>query len=238
MKVGAKYYLPEMDEIISVSETQAKAMGSDPDNLPDNFRILPNGINAEVGRNLENRPRSDDEFRLIFIGRFENRKGVFELLEIYRRLQKEKMNKEISLKLVGHGPQTNEVKNFVRENKLKGVSIHEDANDEEKNQLLLESDLMVAPALYGESFGIVLLEAMALGVKVVGYGNEGYLTIGREYGIENFPSPDDIDGLFSLIKKHIEYPDKMAHFVDCGYKIAADHDWKHIATKIEKIYAR
>lgn len=239
MKIGAKYYLPKMDEIISVSETQAKAMGANPQNLPDNFRILPNGIDAEAGRNLTRKPASDGGFQIIFIGRFENRKGVFELLEIYRRLQQEQLNKKISLKLVGHGPQLTEIKNFINEHALQEVTIHNNANDQEKNQLLLESDLMVAPALYGESFGIVLLEAMALGVKVAGYGNAGYLTIGRKYGVENFPPPGEIDALFELVKKHIDSSEEMDEkLINKGLKIAANYDWKLIAREIEKVYAR
>lgn len=237
MKIGAKYYLPKMDEIISVSETQTKAMGVNPENLPENFRILPNGIDAEAGRNIEKKPPPEGEFRIIFIGRLENRKGVFELLQIYRRLQCEQLSSKLSLKLVGHGPKLSEIKSFVNEHSLKGVSIHEGVSDEEKNQLLLESDLMVAPALYGESFGIVLLEAMAHGVKVAGYGNAGYLNIGRKYGVENFPRPGDLDALFKLVKKHIEQPEQTKELVNLGLKIAAEHDWKLISKEIENIYS-
>ncbi len=43
MKAGAKYYLPKVDEIISVSVTQARAMGINMESPPENFRILPNG---------------------------------------------------------------------------------------------------------------------------------------------------------------------------------------------------
>ncbi len=239
MKIGAKYYLPKMDEIISVSETQAKAMGADPANLPDNFRIIPNGIDAEAGRNMKEKATPDDEFRIIFIGRFENRKGVFDLLEIYRRLQNERLSKKITLKLVGNGPQLSEMKSFVNKYTLKRVSFHQDVSDHEKNHLLFESDLMIAPALYGESFGIVLLEAMALGVKVAGYGNEGYLTIGKKYGVENFPPPGEKEALFELVKQHIEMSsEKGSRLINKGLEIAAEHDWKLIAQQIEKIYSR
>ncbi|WP_421773379.1 glycosyltransferase family 4 protein [Gracilimonas sp.] len=239
MKVGAKYYLPKMDEIISVSETQTKAMGADPDNLPKNFRILPNGIDAEAGRNMEKESNPDDEFRMIFIGRFENRKGVFELLEIYRRLQSEMLTKKISLKLIGNGPQYSEMNGFINEHRLDGVTIHKDVNDQEKNRLLLNSDLMIAPALYGESFGIVLLEAMALGVRVIGYGNEGYLTIGKKYEIENFPPPGNRDALFALIKQHIKMPaEAVKKLTSKGLEIASKHDWKLITQKIEHTYSR
>ena len=238
MKVGAKYYLPRMDEIISVSETQTKAMGVDPNRLPHNFSILPNGIDAEAGRKLERKEPTDDEFRIIFIGRFESRKGVFDLLEVYARLSAEQLNKKISLKLVGQGAQYEDMKNFVKNHGLTGVAFHQDVGDVEKDQLLLNSDLMVAPALYGESFGIVLLEAMALGAKVAAYGNEGYMTIGSEYGAEHFPLPGDKEALFKLIKKHITNPELTEDIIKRGLEIAARHDWKLISAKIEKIYQR
>lgn len=239
MKAGAKYYLPKMDEIISVSETQTKAMGANPENLPENFRILPNGIDAEAGKNLNRQSIPDDEFRMIFIGRFENRKGVFELLEIYRRLQNQYSDPGISLKLIGNGPQLSEMKSYINEHKLKNVSFYHGINDQEKNQLLLNSDLMIAPALYGESFGIVLLEAMALGVRVIGYGNEGYLNLGRKYGAENFPTPGDRNALFELTKQHIHMTaEKKEELTNKGLQIAADHDWKVVAQKIEQIYSR
>lgn len=238
MKMGAKYYLPKMDEIISVSETQTKAMGADPENLPENFRVLPNGIDAGLVRKMEKTTAPENEFRIIFIGRFENRKGVFELLEIYRRLQNEQSPIRITLKLVGNGPQLPEMKHFVRKHGLEQVTFHNNVSDYEKNQLLSESDLMIAPALYGESFGIVLLEAMALGVRVVGYGNEGYLTIGKKYGEENFPPPGNTDELYTLVKHHIEMPDETRKsLIKKGLAIAAEHDWKLIAREIEKVYA-
>lgn len=239
MKAGAKYYLPKVDEIISVSETQARAMGIDMKSPPDNFRILPNGIDVNAGDDLKPSSKNKNEFRLIFVGRFEKRKGVFDVLEVYRRLQELGLNKRITLKMLGSGPLLSKAKAFVKTHGLEGVLFYEQTSDEEKNQLLLNSDLMVAPSLYGESFGIVLLEAMALGVKVAGYGNAGYLNVGRDYGIENFPPPGEIDALFELIKKHIESSDEIDDkLISKGLEIAAKHDWKLIAQEIEKIYSR
>lgn len=236
MKLGANYYLPKMDEIISVSKTQCRAMGVDPDKMPSNFRILPNGIDANAGRSLIKKSRSEKEFRIIFIGRFESRKGVFELLEIYRRLQNEELNKDISLDLVGNGPQLGEMEQFIKQHQLQRIQFHTNAGDDEKNELLFNADLMVAPALYGESFGIVLLEAMALGVKVAGYGNQGYLTVGREYGLEQFPQPGDKGALFDLVRSHIIHPERSDHLISVGLEISERHDWKLITTNIEQIY--
>lgn len=238
MRLGAKYYLSKVDEIISVSETQARAMGVDSNNPRENFRIIPNGIDAEAAMKLEHDEVPEDEFRLIFIGRFEHRKGIFDLLEVYKMLQDAEPEKNLSLRLVGHGPQTQEVRSIVDEKNLERVSFHEETSDEEKDRLLSESDLMVAPSLYGESFGIVLLEAMAHKVKVAGYGNAGYLNIGREYGVENFPPPGDKEALFNLIKKHIDTPEQTDQLIEKGLEIASQHDWRLITNRIEEVYQK
>ncbi|WP_020403832.1 glycosyltransferase family 4 protein [Gracilimonas tropica] len=237
MRLAAKYYLPKVDEIISVSKTQANAMGVNFQNPPGNFRILPNGIDADAGDGLSPTPPEKNEFRLIFIGRFESRKGVFDLLEVYRRLKEGDLGQDVTLKMLGNGPLLPKAKTFVEENRLEGISFFEQTSDDEKNQMLLDSDLLVAPSLYGESFGIVLLEGMALGVKVAGYGNDGYLNIGRKYGVDNFPPPGDTDALFELLKKHIQSPEEMEALIEKGLKIAGEHDWKLLTEKIEKIYA-
>ena len=238
MKLASGYYHPRVDEIISVSKTQAIAMNIDLENPPKKFRVLPNGIHSDLGKRIHIAPKKGNEFSIIFIGRFENRKGVFELLEVYRKLSAVHLNKKITLKMLGDGPELQKASEFVAEHSLTGVSFLNNTSDEEKSQLLADSDLLVAPSLYGESFGIVLLEAMALGVKVAGYGNAGYLNIGAEYGKENFPSPGDRKALYDLIKTHIIEPEKTDHLIDKGLEIAKKHDWQYITSEIESIYGR
>ncbi len=238
MKLGAKYYLKKVDEIISVSETQSAAMGIDQNNSPDNFRIIPNGIDSVAAKSTERIKSTLGEFRMIFIGRFEKRKGIFDLLKVYKRLQEAEPDKKLSLKLLGHGPQMTEVKNFVTTHALNDITFHLDTSDEEKDRHLADSDLMISPALYGESFGIVLLEAMAHEVKVAGYGNQGYMNIGRLYGEENFPPPGDKDALFDLIKEHVEHPERTDHLIKEGLKIAEQHDWQLITRQVEGVYNR
>ncbi|MEX2605197.1 MAG: glycosyltransferase family 4 protein [Gracilimonas sp.] len=242
MKLAARYYLPRLDEIISVSESQAQAMGVDSKAAPPNFRVLPNGIDTSI-KEKYCRPGKDDgdkTFNLIFIGRLEKRKGLEDLLEVYRRLKNEAEvnHKKISLSVLGDGPLSETAQKYVAEHKLEDITFYPDTSDEEKFELLADSDLLVAPSLYGESFGIVLLEAMALGIKVAGYGNSGYLNIGREYGVENFPEPGDKNALFNVIKNHIMNPDTTEHLIKKGFDIANKHDWKVITHEIENIYQR
>lgn len=236
MKLGVAYYFPKIDEIISVSKTQSAAMGINDDNKPDNFRIIPNGIDASIKRSVAS--KNDEVFKMIFIGRFEERKGLRDILEIYRELKLHHPEREIELKVLGNGPLMGDAKKYVEDHELQGISFYPDTTDEEKFDHLAESDLLVAPSLYGESFGIVLLEAMAMGVKVVGYGNAGYLNIGKVYGVDNFPVPGDKKALYGIIEKHMIDPDESDHLIKKGYEIAEIHDWKNITDQIEQVYLR
>jgi phosphatidylinositol alpha-mannosyltransferase len=65
--------------------------------------------------------------------------------------------------------------------------------DEEKMRLLQEADLFCSPALYGESFGIVLLEAMATGAVIVAGNNPGYASVLQDVGSLSLVNPKDTE---------------------------------------------
>lgn len=238
MRLASKYYLPKVDEIISVSVTQARAMGIDIQDAPTNFRVIPNGIEIKDFEPAPETQSERDEFKLIFVGRLEKRKGVPDLLHIYKSLQADPDIGQLSLDILGNGPESAQVDQAIHSKELEGITHIQNANDNQKTQLIREADLMIAPSLFGESFGIVLLEAMALGTKVVGYGNKGYLNIGKLYGVENFPKPGDRDALFEIIKKHITQSKTSSHLIRKGLEIAQSHDWRLLAKEIEKIYLK
>ncbi len=239
MKIGVKYYLPKIDVPISVSKTQAKAMGFDEHEPGNRIHLIPNGIDASLSQDFPAAKRTDDEFRIVFIGRFEERKGIFDLLEVFQKLVQNHPKTTLKLRLIGNGPQMEKVQEFVNEHQIRqNVQFFPSASDEQKNELIANSDLMVAPSLYGESFGIVLLEAMTLKVKVTGYGNAGYLNIGTEYGAENFPKPGDKSALFSIIEKHLTKPEKTDYLIEKGMQIARRHDWAKITEHIEQLYQK
>ncbi|MDX1638571.1 MAG: glycosyltransferase family 4 protein [Balneolaceae bacterium] len=237
MKLGSGYVIDKLDESISVSESQARAMGYEPGDYPPCFRVIPNGIDNTIIREVKDAgARHEPGFTLIFIGRFEERKGIFDLLQVFRKLKAEHPGRKLNLHVVGNGPLEPNIRRFIDKHNLTGVTLFRDVDDPKKLELLGAADLLAAPSLYGESFGIVLLEAMAMGVKVVGYGNEGYLNIGREYGVENFPEPGNRDKLYARIRRHILQPETTEHLIEKGFEIARRHDWKRITNRIERVY--
>ena len=108
-------------------------------------------------------------------------------------------------------------------------------DEKTKQQLLVTADLYLAPALYGESFGIVLLEAMASGTAMVGYGNDGYLNVIKGNG-RIFPTPCNLTEFTSKIEKLYLNPKIRSEMIAWGLKEAKKYDWADLATKIESLY--
>ncbi len=102
---------------------------------------------------------------VLFVGRHEPRKGLLDLLKAHRILRK--TGSATRLLVVGSGPQEREARRYVATRALQGVEFLGRVSDAEKAQLFRTADVYASPATGGESFGIVLLEAMAAGAPIV-----------------------------------------------------------------------
>ncbi|HEY2004439.1 MAG TPA: glycosyltransferase family 4 protein [Candidatus Saccharimonadia bacterium] len=140
---------------------------------PERIHIVPNGINVESFR--LKKPPARDPHTILFVGRLEKRKGVRYLLDAFALLQPELPHAR--LLIAGDGPERNRLEGMVRQRKLSGVKFLGSVSDKEKVELLSRCGLFTSPAPYGESFGIVLLEAMAAGAVVVAGANSGYESV-------------------------------------------------------------
>ena len=98
---------------------------------------------------------------VLFVGRHEPRKGLLDLLKAQRILRKTGYGTR--LLVVGSGPQEREARRYVATRGLQGVEFLGRVSDAEKAQLFRTANVFASPATGGESFGIVLLEAMAAG---------------------------------------------------------------------------
>ncbi len=125
-------------------------------------------------------PRASRRGRVIvsFLGRLVERKGVLELVEALA-LVPEEVRARMDVRLAGRGPLTAEVRRRANSLGLSGlVSMPGFISEEDKPSFLAEADVAVFPATGGESFGIVLVEAMAAGAgAVVGGDNPGYRSV-------------------------------------------------------------
>lgn len=152
--------------------------------------IIPNSIDLSVYTNPGKRDDDKDIKTIFYVGRLENRKGVKYLIKAFSLLHSNKPN--IRLIIAGDGPDREKLQEQVSELELDdAITFAGFISEEQKIAYLHHADLFCAPALYGESCGIVLLEAMATGLVTVAGNNSGYATVMKGFGALSLVNPKD-----------------------------------------------
>ncbi len=136
--------------------------------------IIPNGVDIKRfnPKNHKIKKFQDEKINILFVGRIEKRKGLIYLLKAYKILEKKFHN--IRLIIVGEGELKEDAKSWVKDNNLKEVYFEGEKVGKELASYFATSDIFCAPSIFGESFGIIILEAMASGLPVVAFANRGY----------------------------------------------------------------
>ena len=137
-----------------------------------NYRVVPNGI--DPGQAIDAPKPVNDRLELLFVGRAEERKGLPVMLRAFEALRAT----GVDARLTVAGATAEEVEPLLLD--ISDVTIAGRVSEDEKWRLLHQADLVCAPSLGGESFGIVLLEAMASGTPVVASDIPGYRDVVRD----------------------------------------------------------
>ncbi len=203
--------------------------------FPGEYKVIPNGVDVDRFRRAVPLARWQDGTRnLLFVGRFEPRKGLLELLKAYRILRK--TGCDCRLLVVGTGPLSREARRYVATRRLKGVEFLGRVSDEEKAQLFRTAEVYISPATGGESFGIVLLEAMAAGTAIVAsdiHGYKGVIRRGREGLLVPPNEPKEIAGAIARLLR--DDPLRFA-MGDAGRARAQDFSWERVTAKVDDYY--
>lgn len=171
LAVVNKNTLARFDKITAVSLVAARAS-----HLP-NFKsidVIPNPVDTQ---NFQNATHSKHEYRkIVFLGRLVPRKGCQQLLEAIVWLKNEnKLLAGWKVEVGGTGPLLPKLKKYVAKNGLSNtVTFKGFVNETDKPSFLANADIAVYPSSGGESFGIVLIEAMAAKTMVLAGNNPGY----------------------------------------------------------------
>jgi hypothetical protein len=169
--------------------------------FPGDYKLIPNGVDiSRFDRAVPIARWQDGTRNLLFVGRHEPRKGLLDLLKAYRLLRK--TGCDCRLLVVGSGPQEREARRYVAIRRLSGVEFLGRVSDRAKAQLFKNADVYVSPATGGESFGIVLLEAMAAGAPIVCsdiHGYKGVVRRGREALLVPPRSPKALAGAIATL---------------------------------------
>ncbi len=173
-KTYARGVLPYLDELTAVSPA---AINYIQNYAQQKIEFIPNGIDLKLykPKKIERDPNL-----ILFVGRLEKRKGVRQLIEAFYELKRAKPSAK--LVIAGDGPLKKSLKTMVKDYGLSDVEFLGFIQDKQKIELLNRCSVFTSPALYGESFGIVLAEAMAMGAPVVAHQNDGYRWVLKETG--------------------------------------------------------
>ncbi|HSX45499.1 MAG TPA: glycosyltransferase family 4 protein, partial [Candidatus Saccharimonadia bacterium] len=153
--------------------------------------IIPNGIDlSKYTRKIADKSKAGGGPTILFIGRLERRKGVKYLLQAFQLLSQD--NPGVQLIIAGDGPDREKLELLADDLKLQNVNFLGFVSEELKLKLLREADLFCSPALFGESFGIVLLEAMATKTVTIAGNNSGYIDLMDGVGAISIVNPQDI----------------------------------------------
>jgi phosphatidylinositol alpha-mannosyltransferase len=203
--------------------------------FPGDYKVIPNGVDVDRFRRAVPVARWQDGTRnILFVGRFEPRKGLLDLLRAYRILRK--TGCECRLLLVGGGPQEREARRYVATRRLRGVEFLGRVSDDEKAQLFRTADVYVSPATGRESFGIVLLEAMAAGVPIVASDIHGYKGVVRR-GREGLLVPPRSPKAIALsVAQLLRDPDLARAMSESGRGRAEEFSWPRVTAKVDDYY--
>ena len=193
------------------------------------YRIIPNGIDPRLA--LPGPKPCNDQLELLFVGRAEERKGLPVLMRAFEALR----GAGVDARLTVAGATHDEVGPFLLDHE--GVEIVGRVSEDEKWRLLHNADLVVAPSLGGESFGIVLLEALASGTPVVCSDIPGYRDVVRDDVEGRLVAPGDPAALGEAIRALAVRAGHRAELAVAARERAERFAWPHVAEEVEHAYA-
>ena len=226
--IGARRVLNRLHVRIAVSEAAAwtgrRWFGG-------HYRVIPNGVHVDPAIRAAGgeREAGPDCLRIVFVGQSVERKGLPLLLRAFEALRE-----HIPTELTVIGPSPAELEPLMMDGL--GVRALGKVDEAEKRLELARADVLCAPSLGGESFGMVLTEAFAAGTPVVASDIAGYRDVVRN-GVDGVLVPrGDATALAEALRELWLEPERL---VAMGRAAAADVErfaWPRVAAEVMEAY--
>jgi phosphatidylinositol alpha-mannosyltransferase len=207
--------------------------------FPGYYNIIPNGVDLEHF-SPEVAPIeafNDGKLNILFVGRMEKRKGLNYLLDAFARVKEEVPNS----RLIAVGPGTRLRRKYekkVAKSGVKDVVFVGYASYDELPRYYQTADIFCAPATGSESFGIVLLEAMAMAKPIVASDIEGYAGVISD-GVDGaLVPPRDSQGLAQALISLLNDGPRRHRMGAQGQAKAQGYGWDSIARQVLDYYKR
>jgi phosphatidyl-myo-inositol alpha-mannosyltransferase len=195
------------------------------------YRIVPNGVTLPEGGTPAQRPTDPAApLRIAFVGQAVERKGLPVLLRAFEALR----DHDVPVELTVVGANHDEVRPMLLDER--GVTVLGRVDDAEKQRALESADLLCAPSLGGESFGMVLTEGFAVGTPVVASDIAGYRDVVRD-GVDGVLVPrGDATALAETLHDLWHAPERRAAMGRAAAERAERFAWPHVAREVLAAY--
>jgi len=216
----------KLDLRCAVSE-DAKHMAES--HLGGTYELVFNGV--EVEQFAKAAPTPTDRPTILFCGRHEERKGLAVLLDAMSELPR-----ALRLWIASDGPETEMLKQRVAgDTRIEWLGR---ISEDEKAARMRGADVFCAPSLHGESFGVVLLEAMAAETAVVASDLPGYTNVARGGRDALLVPTGDPSALAGAISSVLGDPELRSRLVASGVERAREFSMQHLAEVYVELYER
>lgn len=228
--LGLKKSLRQLDEVFAVSKPAGVFMEQ---SFGVSGSVLPNPVDYDFFHSFKRQKQSKKS--IVYVGRFEARKGVKQLVEAYKEV-KAFCEGDVELVMCGTGPLLKDVESRAKELKL-SVIFPGFVSDNEKAQYLANADIAVFPSTNGESFGIVLAEAMAAGAGVtIGGDNPGYRSV-LEAWPEVLVDPNNTAAFARCMRDFLQDDSARKKIGTQQHKAVKSYDVNAVVDRLEKAYS-
>lgn len=200
--------------------------------LPGEYVLTPNGIDVSAYAGASPAELGPGT-KVLFLGRIERRKGLETLIQAMTRLRD--TEPDVELVVAGEGPEAGAARALASRLMVRTRFLGR-VDEARKASLFARADAYCAPALGGESFGIVLIEAMAAGAPVVCSDLPGFHAVAS--GAAVLVTPGDPGLLADGLRRVVSDPALGDRMRKAGARTASAFDWPRLIRNVEAVYER
>lgn len=226
----------EADHFLAVTEGAKRALMKE-GVAEERITVIPMGVDI---KKFKSKFKVKDELKILFVGRLEEEKGVWEILEAFKTLRSD--YKDIKLIVVGQGTEAGKIKDWLKgSNLLRWVQLRGAVDHEKIWSEYHQSDIFVLPSkptpTWQEQFGMVLIEAMASGLPIVATKSGAIPEVVGKAGI--LVEPGNIRELTDAMGGLLKDGKLREELGSRGLKRAKEkYDSLKVAEKIEGLYQK